>query len=137
MQGCETLKTSWCSFSDLLTQNQTQIERGVMNQHSLQNVGSSSQVNTPKSTGFQAMSERSFQHQTSLPQKFFAAGSTNSPAICIDSLLLFGFVLPFAAATIRLGHVGPYTCGAKQRHRVVALITLVGHQLRQRSEERR
>ena len=105
----EALKASGRSFSDLLTQNQTQIERGVVNQHAFENVGSSSQVYSSESTGFQAVSERPFQHQAPLPQQRLAARSGNPASIGIDRFLLFGLARPLSSASLGFRHVGPYT----------------------------
>src|SRR5206468_2099250 len=73
----EALKASRGSFSKLLTKNQAQVECGVMNQHALEDVGSSSEINSPEASRFQTMSEWSFQHHAALPQQIFAPVSTN------------------------------------------------------------
>src|ERR1700674_2618580 len=101
----EALKASRCSFSKLLAKNQTQVECGVMNQHTLKDVGSSPEKHSPESSRFQTVSKWRFQHHATLPQQIFAAVSANPSAIGIDGFLFFRFSSPVPAATLGFRYV--------------------------------
>ena len=101
-----------------------------MNQNSFQDVFLSSKVHPSHATGFQAVSERSFQPHAAMPQQLLSTFASNSTAIGIDSLLFVGLVLPAATVSIRFRDVGAYPQFAKIDHRLVAVISLIGDDFR-------
>jgi hypothetical protein len=62
------LKAPRRAVSEIVPKDQSQIQRGILNQNTIENVGPMSEVNPTHCAGFQSVCERSFQHQSALSE---------------------------------------------------------------------
>ena len=95
------LKGSGLADSQLLTEDQAQVEPGEVHQETFQNVGVVAQVSASHPPGFVAVSKRAFDSLAPGAQEPLAAGAPDPPPVAMGRLLGLGLVPPAAAAPSR------------------------------------
>ena len=114
-----------------LAHDQAQIEGADVDQDAVEDVLTMAKMDTAQRSGLQTVSEGPFQELASETLQGLASSASDSATIGVCSQLGFTLILPTAPASVGLGHVAANNFSLQERHRGVAVIAAVQHQLSQ------
>ena len=100
-------------------------KRAGMQQHALEDVVVTAQMDPPHPTGLVQMRKRPLQPFAALPQQPFAARASNAPTVTIDRVPRLRVLLPATPAAIGLGDVTSHAHRFEIHQLLVAVIALV------------
>ena len=109
---------------------QPEIDAADLDEQPFQDVGMAAQMDAAHPAGLVEMRVGPFQELAPLPQQPFPARAANPPPVGIHRVPRRRLARPVAPAAIRLRDVAAHADGRKPDHRLVAVISLVGHHLR-------
>src|SRR3977135_1203692 len=84
--GCPVAEFSWCSRTEFLAEDQTQIERADMYQLPFPNIFTAAEIASPHRAGFVTVGKRPLDQFPSFLQQTLAVSTFDPPPICIHSL---------------------------------------------------
>ena len=109
---------------------QPEIDAADLDEQPFQNVGMPAQMDAAHPAGLIEMRVWPFHQLAPLPQQPFPACASDPPAVGIHRVPRRRLALPVPSAAVRLRDVAADADGRKPDHRLVTVIPLVGHDLR-------